>query len=157
MSGLAPTAPAPRAPGKRPKKKSKRTQEHLDRCQLSHEISFRVRYAETDRMGLLHHANYFVYFDVGRTEFLRSRGFSYREIEDAGHFLVIVEIGCKFKRPARYDDLLTLRTTVERVTHVKIVHKYEVFRDGLLLAEGHSTLACVDREGKPQALPDTLL
>lgn len=123
---------------------------------LSHEISFRVRYAETDRMGLLHHANYIVYFEMGRTELLRQRGISYRDIEDSGHLLVVIEVGCKFKRPAYYDDLLTLRTTVERVTHVKIVHRYEVFRDGVLLAEGHSTLACVDREGKPQALPDAL-
>ena len=122
----------------------------------SHELTIRVRYAETDRMGLLHHANYFVYFEMGRTEFLRRSGVSYREIEDGGHFLVIVEIACKFKRPARYDDLLTLRTTVTRVTHVKIVHAYQVFRDGQLLAEGHSTLACVDREGKPQALPPLL-
>jgi acyl-CoA thioester hydrolase len=124
---------------------------------LSHEISFRVRYAETDRMGLLHHANYIVYFEMGRTELLRERGISYRDIEDSGHLLVVIEVGCKFKRPAYYDDLLTLRTTVERVTHVKIVHRYEVFRDGVLLAEGHSTLACVDRGGKPQALPETLL
>jgi acyl-CoA thioester hydrolase len=123
---------------------------------MSHEISFRVRYAETDRMGLLHHANYIVYFEMGRTELLRQRGISYRDIEDSGHLLVVIEVGCKFKRPAYYDDLLTLRTTVERVTHVKIVHRYEVFRDGVLLAEGHSTLACVDRDGKPQALPASL-
>jgi acyl-CoA thioester hydrolase len=122
----------------------------------SHEISFRVRYAETDRMGLLHHANYLVYFEMGRTELLRQRGISYRDIEDSGHLLVVIEVGCKFKRPAYYDDLLTLRTTVERVTHVKIVHRYEVLRDGVLLAEGHSTLACVDRDGKPQALPASL-
>jgi acyl-CoA thioester hydrolase len=121
-----------------------------------HEIQVRVRYAETDRMGLLHHANYFVYFEMGRTELLRDRGLSYREIEDAGHYLVIVDIGCKFKRPAHYDDLLTIRTTVARVTHVKIVHHYQVLRDGQVLAEGHSTLACVDREGRPQALPRTL-
>ena len=108
-------------------------------------------------MGLLHHANYIVHFEMGRTELLRQRGISYRDIEDSGHLLVVIEVGCKFKRPAHYDDLLTLRTTVERVTHVKIVHRYEVFRDGILLAEGHSTLACVDRDGKPQALPDTLL
>jgi acyl-CoA thioester hydrolase len=125
--------------------------------QDSHEIAIRVRYAETDRMGLLHHANYFVYFEMGRTELLRSRGLSYREVEDAGHYLVIVDLGCKFRRPAHYDDLLTLRTTVTRVTHVKIVHKYEVFRDGVLLAEGHSTLACVDRDGRPQALPPSLV
>lgn len=122
----------------------------------SHDTPVRVRYAETDRMGLLHHANYFVYFEMGRTELLRERGLSYRDMEDAGHLLVIVDLGCKFKRPAYYDDLLTIRTTVSRVTHVKIVHHYQVLRDGLLLAEGHSTLACVDREGKPQALPEIL-
>ena len=87
------------------------------------EITIRVRYAETDRMGLLHHANYIVYFEQGRTELLRKRGMTYRDMEDAGHLLVIIDLGCKFKRPAYYDDLLTLRTTVERVTHVKIVHK----------------------------------
>jgi acyl-CoA thioester hydrolase len=122
----------------------------------AHEITVRVRYAETDRMGLLHHANYLVYFEMGRTEMLRRRGISYREIEDAGHYLVIVDVACKFRKPAYYDDLLTIRTTVARVTHVKIVHDYQVLRDGVLLAEGHSTLACVDREGKPQPLPAIL-
>lgn len=122
----------------------------------THETTVRVRYAEADRMGFLHHANYFVYFEQARTEFLRARGLSYRDIEDSGYLLVVVDIGCKFKRPARYDDLLTIRTTVERVTHVKIVHRYEVLRDGTLLAEGHSTLACVDLDGRPQALPDSL-
>ncbi len=121
-----------------------------------HESTVRVRYAETDRMGLLHHANYFVYFELARTEMLRAHGVAYRDVEDSGHFLVIVDIGCKFKRPAYYDDMLTVRTIVERVTHVKIVHRYEVLRDGVLLAEGHSTLACVDKDGKPQALPEYL-
>ena len=87
---------------------------------------------------------------------LRKKGLTYRDMEDAGHLLVIIDLDCKFKRPAYYDDLLTLRTTVERVTHVKIVHKHEVFRDGVLLAEGHTTLACVDREGRPQALPSSI-
>jgi acyl-CoA thioester hydrolase len=122
----------------------------------SYELPIRVRYAETDRMGLLHHANYFVYFEMGRTELLRQRGLSYREVEDAGHYLVIVEIGCKFRRPAYYDDLLVLKTSVAKVSHVKIVHSYQLFRDGTLLAEGHSTLACVDRDGKPQPLPGML-
>ena len=122
----------------------------------SDEIMVRVRYAETDRMGLLYHANYIVYFETGRTEMLRKRGVAYRDLEDAGHLLVIVDMGCKFKRPAYYDDLLTVRTTVEKVSHVKIVHRYEVLREGLLLAEGHTTLACVDREGRPQALPPVL-
>ena len=119
----------------------------------SDETTIRVRYAETDRMGLLHHANYAIYFEAARTEMLRKRGWSYRDIEDAGHFLVIIELGCKFKKPAYYDDMLTIKTFVDKVTHVKLVHRYEVRRDGLLLAEGHSTLACVDKTGRPQALP----
>ncbi len=122
----------------------------------SHETTVRVRYAETDRMGLLHHANYFIYFEMARTEMLRCRGVSYREIEDSGHYLVVIDLGCKYKKPAYYDDVLTIRTTVARVTHVKIIHEYHVSRDGVLLAEGHSTLACVDRDGKPQALPAIL-
>lgn len=122
----------------------------------SHEIEIRVRYAETDRMGLLHHANYLVYFEMGRTELLRGRGVSYRDLEDSGFLLVLVDLGCKYKRPARYDDVLSLRTSVERVTHVKIVHRYELRRDNELLAEGHSTLACIDRTGRPQPLPALL-
>ena len=122
----------------------------------SDETIIRVRYAETDRMGLLHHANYIVYFEAARTEMLRAQGFSYRDIEDSGHFLVIVELTCKYKKPAYYDDLLTIKTVVEKVTHVKIVHRYEVRRDGLLLAEGQSVLACVDKEGRPRALPAAL-
>ena len=122
----------------------------------SHEITIRVRYAETDRMGLLHHATYFVYFEMGRVELLRQRGLSYRDLEDDGYLLVVVEIGCQFKRPARYDDLLTIRTVVERTTAVRIDHRYEVRCAGQLLAEGSSTLACIDRDGRPQALPDFL-
>ena len=120
------------------------------------EISIRVRYAETDRMGLLHHANYLVYFEQGRTELLRGQGLSYRDIEDQGFFLVITRVQIRYKSPARYDDLVTLRTTVQRTTHVKIEHRYELTRDGVLLAAGDTTLACVDRDGKVQALPPYL-
>jgi acyl-CoA thioester hydrolase len=122
----------------------------------SGEIAIRVRYAETDRMGLLHHANYLVYFEQGRTELLRSLGFTYKDIEDQGFLLVLTKAEVRYLRPVRYDDLLTLRTTVVRTTSVRIDHRYELLRDGLLLAEGATTLACVDREGRPQALPDVL-
>jgi acyl-CoA thioester hydrolase len=122
----------------------------------SGEITIRVRYAETDRMGLLHHANYLVYFEQGRTELLRDRGKTYRDLEDQGYLLVLAKVEVRYRQPARYDDLLTLRTTVTRVTPVRIEHKYEVVRDGQLLAEGSSTLACVDREGRLQALPEWL-
>jgi acyl-CoA thioester hydrolase len=120
------------------------------------DISIRVRYAETDRMGLLHHAQYLVYFEQGRTELLRLQGISYRDLEDAGYYLVVVEARVKYRRPAYYDDLLLLRTTLRRVTAVRIEHGYEVYRDGQLLAEGETVLACVNREGKLQALPAIL-
>src|SRR5262245_66488330 len=106
----------------------------------SGEIQIRVRYAETDQMGLLHHANYLVYFEQGRTELLRAQGFSYRDIEDQGFYLVLTKVQVRYRAPAYYDDLLTLRTTLARTTLVKIEHRYELFRDGVLLAEGQSTL-----------------
>src|SRR5436190_3716338 len=111
----------------------------------SHDITVRVRYSETDRMGLLHHANYLVYFEQARTELLRTLGATYRDLEDQGFLLVLTRIEVKYRRPARYDDLVTIRTTVERSTRVRIDHRYEVLLDGQLLAEGASTLACVDR------------
>jgi acyl-CoA thioester hydrolase len=122
----------------------------------SGEITIRVRYAETDRMGLLHHANYLVYFEQGRTELLRSLGLSYRDLEDQGYLLVLTKLEVRYRRPARYDDLLTLRTTVVKTTAVRIDHRYELSCDGALLAEGTTTLACVDREGRVQPLPDYL-
>jgi acyl-CoA thioester hydrolase len=123
---------------------------------LSQDIKIRVRYAETDRMGLLHHANYLVYFEQGRTELLRSQGFTYRTMEDEGFLLVLTKAAVRYRSPARYDDELTLRTTVTRTTAVRIEHRYEVIRDGVLVAEGDTTLACVDRDGRIQALPDWL-
>ena len=120
---------------------------------LTGETRIRVRYAETDRMGLLHHANYLVYFEQARTDLLRDQGLTYREMEDQGFLLVITKAEVKYRGPARYDDELTVRTTVARTTPVRIEHRYEVLRDRTLIAEGTTTLACVDREGKVQALP----
>jgi acyl-CoA thioester hydrolase len=122
----------------------------------SGEVTIRVRYAETDRMGLLHHANYLIYFEQGRTELLRSHGVSYKDLEDQGFLLVLTKIEVKYRWPARYDDLLTLKTIVTRTTSVRIDHRYELYCEGRLLAEGASTLACIDREGRPQALPEFL-
>jgi acyl-CoA thioester hydrolase len=122
----------------------------------SGEIQVRVRYAETDRMGLLHHANYLVYFEQARTELLRGRHASYKELEDQGFFLVVAKAEVKFKSPAHYDDVLTVLTTVVRATPYRLEHKYEVVRDGTLIAEGFTTLACVGRDGKLRAMPDWL-
>jgi len=121
-----------------------------------HEIEIRVRYKETDAMGYLHHANYFVYFEMGRTELLRAQGGNYRAMEEAGLFMVVVRLNCHFLQPARYDDLLTLRTRIKRMGAAKLEHEYELYRDGTLLARGESTLACVDREGKVQPIPESL-
>ncbi|MFO0845818.1 MAG: thioesterase family protein [Gemmataceae bacterium] len=120
------------------------------------EIQVRVRYAETDRMGFLHHANYLVYFEQARTDLLRAVGATYKEMEDQGYLLVLTKVEVKYHKPAHYDDLLTVRTTVQRTTFVRIDHRYEVLRDGVLLAEGATTLACIDRDGRPQALPEYL-
>src|SRR3982751_5724160 len=102
------------------------------------DITIRVRYAETDRMGLLHHANYLVYFEQGRTELLRTLGLAYKDLEDQGYLLVLTRAEVRYRSPARYDDLLTLRTTIVRTTIVKIEHRYELLRDGVLVAEGES-------------------
>jgi len=123
---------------------------------LSGEIAIRVRYAETDRMGLLHHANYLVYFEQGRTELLRSQGLAYKDLEDQGYLLVLTRLQVRYRKPARYDDMLTLRTSVTRASTVKIEHRYELMRDGELLAEGETTLGCIDRTGQVQMLPEML-
>src|SRR5438034_7510035 len=129
---------------------------HYSPTKMTGEIQIRVRYAETDRMGLLHHANYLVYFEQGRTELLRAQGLAYRDLEDQGYLLVLTKAQVRYRSPARYDDLLTLRTTLVRTTHVKIEHRYELLRGSELLAEGETTLACIDRNGKVQALPEML-
>ena len=123
-----------------------------------HELQIRVRYAEVDRMGAVHHPNYFMYFELGRTEFLRAQGLSYRDLEEQGHLLVVVKLSCRFRSPAVYDELLTLRTRVERVTRTRIDHSYRLLKeDGRLSAEATSTLTCVDRDGQLQSIPAVLL
>lgn len=121
-----------------------------------HEIEIRVRYSETDAMGFLHHANYFVYFEMGRTELLRAQGGNYRTMEEQGQFMVVVSLECKYRRPARYDDVLKLTTRVSRATLARIEHEYRLTRDGELLTEARSVLACVDRTGVPQRIPEAL-
>lgn len=122
----------------------------------SGQIELRVRYAETDAMGYLHHANYFVYFEQGRTELLRQNGVRYRDMESRGVFYVVARLECRFRAPAHYDDLLTLTTTTERLTPIRVEHSYRLEREGRVLAEAHSTLVCVGADGRPRPLPDDL-
>jgi acyl-CoA thioester hydrolase len=130
-------------------------------------ITIRVRYHECDPMGVAHHAVYPVWLEMGRTELLRQtfeqhsaasghNGLTYRQLEEQGVFLAVVSLSIKYKRPARYDDVLSLQTTLTSAGHVKIEHAYELSRDGLILATGESTLACLDRDGRPRELPPML-
>lgn len=120
------------------------------------DVPIRVRYAETDAMGFLHHAQYFVFFEIGRTELLRLSGVSYREMEERRLFYVVAKLECRFRGPARYDDLLTLTTITERLTRVRVDHRYELRRDDELLTEAKSTLVLVGPDKKPTTLPDDL-
>jgi acyl-CoA thioester hydrolase len=125
-----------------------------DRSMLSsHEIEIRIRYKETDGQGFVHHANYFVFFEMGRTELFRAAGGNYREMEEKGYFLVVAKLECRYLAPARYDDLLKLRTTVTRITAAKLEHQYELFRNDVKICEAKSMLACIDRTGKVQRIP----
>lgn len=118
------------------------------------ELAIRVRYAECDPMGYLHHSKYFEYFEMGRTELLRATGVRYRDLEEQGFLFVVTKVECRFRRPARYDDQLRLRVRIVRQTRARIDHEYRLYRDGMLLCEASTILACVNREGRPIPIPD---
>ncbi|MCE2806185.1 MAG: acyl-CoA thioesterase [Gemmataceae bacterium] len=120
------------------------------------EIPIRVRYFETDAMGVVHHAFYLTYFEEARVEALRRLGASYKTMEEEGFFLVITRVELNYKRPAYFEDQLSVRMRIERMTTVRIDHAYQIMRNGEVLVEGKTTLACVDRDGKPRPLPDLL-
>lgn len=122
-----------------------------------HEIEIRVRYQETDGQRRVHHANFLTYFEMGRTEMLRSHGHSYRAFEDAGLFMVVSEATVRYLAPAEYDDLLRLRTRVEKIGAAHIRHAYELIRGTSILVTGTTTVVCVDREGRVRRLPDWML
>ncbi len=119
-------------------------------------VEFRVRYAECDAMGYLHHARYWEYFEQTRTELLRQRGFRYRDLEAAGMFFVVYKAACKYLAPIHYDDLVTVTCRVVRITPTRVDHAYFIERDGRLVSEASTTLACVGRDGRPQLMPESL-
>ncbi len=120
------------------------------------EVEIRVRYAECDPMGYLHHSKYFEYFEIGRTELLRQAGFRYRDLEERGVLFVVAKLECRFRKPARYDDVLRLHVRIVRQTRARIDHEYRLYRDDVLLCEAQTMLACVDRGGQVIAIPDEL-
>ena len=119
------------------------------------ESELRVRYAETDAMGVVHHANYFVWFELGRTEYTRAIGLPYREVEERGVRLVVVEASARFHRPARYDDVVLVRTAVDDVSKATLTFMYEArLPAGTLLVEGQTVHAATDLAGRVRRMPD---
>lgn len=119
--------------------------------------SIRVRYAETDQMGVVYYANFLVWFEIGRGDFCRQHGFAYREMEEQdGLYIMVAEVRCRYKAPARYDDEIEVRTSLRASRKRVLVFGYEVYRlpDQDLLAEGETVHVITDREGHPRTLPD---
>ncbi len=121
-----------------------------------YETTVRVRYAETDQMGVVYYANFFVWFEIGRVELLRELGFAYKEMEQKDDsYIVVAEAHCRYLRPARYDDLLRIRTGVAEARSRTLRFTYEITSDatGQLLATGETTHVICDRTGRPKTLP----
>ena len=122
------------------------------------ETSLRVRYAETDRMGVVYYANYLVWFEVARADLLRSLGWTYREMEESGISLPVIEAHCEYKAPARYDDEIVIRTEGWMRSPVRMEFAYRVSRraDGIVSAAGTTMHAAIGRDGRPCRLPDRI-
>jgi acyl-CoA thioester hydrolase len=122
-----------------------------------HETEIRVRYAETDKMGIVHHSNYLIWFEAGRSDLCRARGFSYKAMEEEdGALMVVAEAYCRFKSPAYYEDVLVIRTQVAEIRSRSIRFIYEIFRpsDAMLLAEGETLHVVTDNDKKVRQIPE---
>lgn len=121
------------------------------------DVEVRVRYCECDPMGVAHHSVYPVWLEIARTEMLRRRGQAYRDLEARGIFFVVARMSLRYRKPAVYDDVLRIHAETLPTAGVKVEHRYTVYRAEELLAEGETTLVCVDRAGRPQRIPDGIL
>jgi acyl-CoA thioester hydrolase len=121
-----------------------------------HETEIRVRYAETDKMGIVHHSNYLIWFEAGRSDLCRSHGFSYKAMEEDDALMVVAETYCRFKSPAYYEDILTIRTRVAEIRSRSIRFIYEVVResDGTMIAEGETLHLVTDLNKKVKLIPE---
>ena len=127
---------------------------------IVNETRVRVRYAETDQMGVVYHSNHFIWFEVGRVELLRQLGFRYQDMErEDGCFIAVVDARCRYKAPVHYDDEVVVRTHLQHVREKVIRFAYELGRPetGELLAEGETTHIVADAQMKPRALPEKYL
>ena len=122
-----------------------------------HDSTVRVRYAETDQMGVVYHSNYLVWFEIGRVELMRNLGFDYKQMElDSDTYIVVVDAHCRYQHPARYDDLLTVRARILDARNRVLKFGYEIFRqsDEKLLATGETTHIACNRAGQVKQFPD---
>ncbi len=124
------------------------------------DVDIRVRYAETDQMGVAYYANYLVWFEVGRSEFCRERGFRYADLEAFGYKLVVIDAHCRYRSSARYDETVIVRTRLKEANRRMITFGYQVLRGGQkeeVIAEGETRHICVDTTGKTRSLPEKFL
>jgi acyl-CoA thioester hydrolase len=123
------------------------------------ESRVKVRYAETDQMGVAYYANYFVWFEVGRSQYCNDCGFSYRDMErETGLFLIVAEASCRYKTPARYEDELIVRTSIAELTRRTLRFSYEIEReDGTAIASGETLHVLINGEGRPSSFPEKYL
>ena len=129
---------------------------------LTHKTTCRVRYGDTDKMGFVYHANYFRWFEVGRSEMFRSMGIPYKSIESKGIFLPLSEMHCTFNSPSQYDDILVIETSIDARYRAGMKFDYQIFSENgdKLLASGYTKHACVDNSGRvvrpPKFLTDSI-
>lgn len=126
---------------------------------VTHELKIRVRYGETDQMGYVYYGNYAQYFEMGRVEWLRNLNASYKSMENNGIMLPVLNLNVRYLKPAKYDDLLTLKTTLKKIPSVKIEFDFEVYNEKKeLLTTGNTSLVFIDmKKNKPTRCPDYLL
>lgn len=133
-----------------------RRQKRVDQPTI--EIPLRVRYYETDQMGVVHHSNYFRYFEIARMEHLRSFGLPYGALEKSGVLLMVVDMQCKCRTPAYFDELLFVKTHIQKITRFRIVNQYEIRKEnGSIVSTGKTVLVSVGRDGIPAPLPDAFV
>jgi acyl-CoA thioester hydrolase len=123
------------------------------------EAKVRVIYGDTDQMGVVYYANYFRYFELARSEYFRARGGSYRDVEARGLMLPVVEASCSYRAPARYEDVLHVKADITQMKRASLRFTYEVRREGhdAILVTGQTLHACVNKEGRPVALPEDVV
>ena len=120
-------------------------------------IQVRVRYNECDPMSLAHHSTYPCWLEMARTEMVRQAGIRYRDLEAEGFFFAVTALDLRYRSPAKYDDLIEIHAIVRKATRGKLEHEYRITRDGILLTTAKTTVACLDRNGRPQMMPKAIL